>query len=95
MQIEAQKLVYYKHFMYVIDKERTFMKESDFGAQYFNIFGTAKDTTAANLLSACREEKISEETTRKIISVAQISIEQTATNAYPTLWKQVQRFFRK
>lgn len=71
------------------------MKESDFGSQYFNIFGTAKDTTATNLLAVCREEKISEELTRKLISVAQISIEQTATNAYPVLWKQVQRFFRK
>jgi len=71
------------------------MNESEFGQQYFNIFGTAKDTTASNILTVCRQEKIDDRVAMKIVSAAQTSIEQTASNAYPALWKQIQKFFRK
>jgi len=71
------------------------MNESDFGRQYFNVFGVAKDTVATNIQSVCRQESIDDRITQKIIAAAQLSIEQTATNAYPSLWGQVQKFFRK
>lgn len=71
------------------------MSESDFGRQYFSVFGTAKDTAASNILTVCRQENIDDRITQKIIAAAQLSIEQTATNAYPSLWGQIQKFFRK
>jgi hypothetical protein len=71
------------------------MKESDFGKQYFSIFGSAKDTVAANVSNVCRQEKIDDRVAQKIVLAAQASIEQTATNAYPSLWGQIQKFFRK
>lgn len=71
------------------------MNESDFGRQYFSVFGTAKDSLASNLLAVCRQEKIDDRVAQKIIATAQASIEQTASNAYPSLWSTVQKFFRK
>jgi hypothetical protein len=71
------------------------MKESDFGRQYFNIFGAAKDTVSTNVASTCRQEGIDDRIAQKIIATAHLSIEQAANNAYPSFWGQVQKFFRK
>jgi formaldehyde-activating enzyme involved in methanogenesis len=71
------------------------MNEIDFGSQYFNIFGAVKDTVSANLLDACRREKIPDEVAKKLIAIANASIDQTASNAYAALWGQIQKFFRK
>jgi len=71
------------------------MNEADFGRQYFNIFGAAKDSVATNIHTVCRQEGIDDRVAQKLIAAAQLSIEQTATNAYTSLWGQVQKFFRK
>jgi hypothetical protein len=71
------------------------MKESDFGRQYFSVFGAAKDSVSSNVLQACIQEGISEESSRKIVAAATLSVEQIATNAYPALWGTVKNFFRE
>lgn len=71
------------------------MNEADFGRQYFSVFGVAKDAVASNVLAVCRQEKIDERVAAKIVTAAQLSIEQTATNTYPSMWSTVQKFFRK
>lgn len=71
------------------------MNEADFGRQYFSVFGSAKDTVATNVLAVCRQEKIDDRVAAKIVAAAQMSIEQTASNAYPVLWGTILKFFRK
>jgi len=71
------------------------MNEADFGRQYFNVFGAVKDTTSNNIITICRQEGIDDRVTQKIVAAVQLSIEQSANNAYPSLWGQVQKFFRK
>lgn len=71
------------------------MNEAEFGRQYFSIFGSAKDTVSNNLLNVCRQEKIDDRIAAKLISAAQLSIDQTANNTYPAIWGTVQKFFRK
>jgi hypothetical protein len=71
------------------------MNEAEFGRQYFSVFGSAKDTVASNVLAVCRQEKVDDRIAAKIVAAAQASIEQTATNTYPTMWSTVQKFFRK
>jgi hypothetical protein len=71
------------------------MKESDFGRQYFSVFGAVKDSVSNNILQTCIQERISEESSKKILAAATLSIEQIATNAYPSLWGTVKNFFRE
>jgi len=71
------------------------MSESDFGKQYFSIFGAVKDNLSSNLADVCRQEGIDPRATQKIINVATLSVEQTASNAYNALWNTVRNFFRK
>lgn len=70
------------------------MNEKVFGQQYFAIFSAAKDNLANNLVDVCTKEGFSKETTQRIVSIAQLSVESTATNAYQSLWRTVQNFFR-
>lgn len=70
------------------------MNESDFGKQYFNVFGSAKDVTSTNLIEVCRREGIDMKVTQKIVAAAQTSIDQVANNAYTSLWNVVKSFFR-
>lgn len=71
------------------------MNEAEFGRQYFSIFGSAQDTVAANVTAVCKAENVDPRVAAKLVSVAQSSIEQTASNAYPVLWRQIQKFFRE
>jgi hypothetical protein len=71
------------------------MSEAEFGRQYFSVFGVAKDAVANNVLAVCRQEKIDDRVAAKIVAAAQMSVEQTATNTYASMWGTVQKFFRK
>jgi len=71
------------------------MSESDFGRQYFSVFGAVKDSVSSNLADVCRKEGIDERVAQKIINTATLSVDQTASNAYTAMWGTVKNFFRK
>jgi hypothetical protein len=71
------------------------VSESDFGKQYFSIFGAVKDSVAYNLVTACRDEGISDQVAQRLVNIANLSVDQTASNAYTSLWNTVKNFFRK
>jgi len=71
------------------------MNESDFGKQYFSVFGAVKDTVSSNLAEACRTEGVDQAVAQRLVNIAVLSVEQTANNAYGSLWSTVKSFFRK
>ena len=71
------------------------MTETDFGKQYFSVFGAVKDSVSSNLADVCRREGINEALTMRIINTALLSVDQTASNAYLSLWNTVKNFFRE
>lgn len=71
------------------------MKESDFGKQYFAIFGSAKDNISNNLTAFAMSEGIDVTVASRMVSVAQQSVDQAASNAYDSLWNSVKKFFRQ
>jgi hypothetical protein len=71
------------------------LKGSDFGKQYFSVFGLAKDSASSNVIEVCRREGLDSRVTQKIVTTLQVSIDQTASNSYTSLWNVVKSFFRE
>lgn len=63
------------------------MNEAKFGKAYFDVLGSIKDRVANNLNVACSELKLDQETIRKIIFVAQSTVEGAGGDALPALLK--------
>jgi len=70
------------------------MNELEFGKQYYSVFGAVKDSVSSNLAEVCRKEGIPDLVAQKIINTATLSVDQTASNAYNSLWNVVKNFFR-
>lgn len=70
------------------------MSESDFGRQYYSVFGAVKDNISNRLAEVCVAEGLGPEVTQKIIAAANSSVEQISSNAYSSLWRTVLNSFR-
>jgi hypothetical protein len=70
------------------------MSESDFGRQYYSIFGAVKDNVSNRLTEVCLAEGLSPDVTKRIVATANSSVEQISTNAYSSLWRAVLNSFR-
>ena len=63
------------------------MNETKIGQTYFDVLGSIKDQVANNLNVVCRELNLDQEAVRKIIFVAQSTVDGTGGNALPALLK--------
>jgi len=71
------------------------MKETNFGQQYFAIFGAVKDNISEDLVTLSQKDGIDKNTIQKVILVAQNAVDRTADNAYGSFWNSVKKFFRQ
>ena len=65
------------------------MNEKEFGQAFFSISETMKDALRNNLMITCRQVNISPEVMDKIIMTALSSVEQVATNSFPSLFRSI------
>lgn len=63
------------------------MNELEFGKTYNDVLGSIKDQLANNLTSQCLELKLDKDTIRKIVFIAQATVDGTGNNAFPVLLK--------
>ena len=63
------------------------MNETKIGQTYFDVLGSIKDQVANNLNVICRELNLDQEAVRKIIFVAQSTVDGAGGNALPALLK--------
>jgi hypothetical protein len=63
------------------------MNETLVGKTYFDILGSIKDQIANNLSTTCRDLNLDQETVRKLIFIAQATVDGTGGNALPVLMK--------
>lgn len=63
------------------------MNELKFGQAYFDVLSTIKDQVSANLAQTCLELGVDQETTRKLLYVAQSTVDSSGGNGLPALKK--------
>ena len=63
------------------------MNESKLGQTYFEVLGAIKDQVATNLVETLKNENVSPDLLRKIIFVAQSTVETTGGNGLSAITK--------
>lgn len=63
------------------------MNEQKFGKTYFEVLGYIKDEMANNILQFSKQNNLDLETTKKLIFIAQATIDSAGGNAVPALLK--------
>jgi hypothetical protein len=63
------------------------VNEQKFGKTYFEVLGYIKDEMANNILQFSKQNNLDLETTKKLIFIAQATIDSAGGNAVPALLK--------
>lgn len=63
------------------------MNEAKIGQTYFDALGSVKDQLANNLSVICKELNLDQDTARRLIFVAQSTVDGAGGNALPALLK--------
>ena len=87
LQIDKRDKMFTPTYSTLLLLKESIMNESNIGRVYFDILGSIKDQVANNLNTTCLELKLEPEMIRKIIFVAQATVDGTGSNALPALMK--------
>jgi hypothetical protein len=63
------------------------MDEAKIGRAYYDVLGAIKAQVATNIVQVCREMNVDQETIRKLVFVAESTVESSGGNAFPAILK--------